>query len=333
MTAVRRGRKRPGEFELIDRYFRPLASDPGALDLTDDTAVYRQRPGDDLVLTADMVAAGIHFFADDPPASIARKALRVNLSDLAAKGAEPFGYLLSLALPAGWTEAWVKDFVRGLRGDQEQYDVSLLGGDTIKASGGLTISITAIGRIPKGSLVTRGGAEAGDAVFVSGTIGDSALGLRLRTGSLKAGRGGRTKHLRDRYLHPQPRVELAAVVRRYANSAMDVSDGLVADLGHICEVSGVSAEIEAAAVPLSAAARRLAKADESVLATILTGGDDYEILATVKESGARDFARAARSAGVPVTRIGRIVPGGAPPVVLGANGTPLRLAGTGHSHF
>ncbi|CAN5351231.1 thiamine-phosphate kinase [soil metagenome] len=336
MTAGPRRRgsgKRPGEFELIDRYFRPLASDPGALDLTDDIAVYRQRPGDDLVLTADMLAADVHFFADDPPASIARKALRVNLSDLAAKGAEPFGYLLSLALPAGWTEAWIRDFVSGLRGDQKRYGVSLLGGDTIKAAGGLTISITAIGRIPKGSLVTRGGAEAGDAVFVSGTIGDAALGLRLRTGSLKAGRGGSMKHLRDRYLHPQPRVDLAPVVRRHANSAMDVSDGLVGDLGHICAVSGVGAEIEAAAVPLSAAARRLAQADESVLLTILTGGDDYEILATVPETAARTFAREARSAGVPATRIGKIVPGAVPPVVLGADGTPLHLAGTGHAHF
>ncbi len=326
-------RKRPGEFELIERYFRPLAGDPGAFALTDDAAVYRQRPGEDLVLTTDMIAAGIHFLADDAPASVARKALRVNLSDLAAKGATPFGYLLSLALPEDWTESWLAGFARGLKGDQERYDITLIGGDTIRASGGLTVSVTALGRVPKGRMVTRAGARPGDAVFVTGTIGDAALGLGMRLGRIDAGEGRGAKHLIDRYLHPQPRMALASALRHHASSAMDVSDGLVADLAHICDVSGVGAEIESALVPLSPAARRLLAGDRGLLRTIVTGGDDYEILATVSRSAAPSFAAAAEEAGVPVTRIGTIVAGKGPPRLLDATGQPIRLDGAGHTHF
>ncbi len=327
-----KGPKRPGEFELIGRYFRPLATDAGAFELTDDAAVYRQLPGDDLVLTTDMIAEGVHFFADDPPELIARKALRVNLSDLAAKGAVAFGYLLSLGLPKSWNEDWVAAFAKALKGDQARYDVSLLGGDTIRASGGTTVSVTAVGRVPKGRMVRRVGARPGDAVFVSGTIGDAALGLALRLGKATTDEKG-TKHLIDRYLHPRPRMALAAVVRRHATSAMDVSDGLVGDLGHICEVSGVGAEIELALVPLSAAARRMVTADRSLLKPVLTGGDDYEILATIGELAALRFASDARDAGVPVTRIGRILEDPGAPIVRDVTGNRLRLSAMGHSHF
>ena len=331
MAAKRRNR--PGEFELIERYFRPLAGDPGALALTDDAAVYRQRPGEDLVLTTDMLAAGIHFFADDAPASVAKKALRVNLSDLAAKGATPFGYLLSLALPADWTESWLSGFARGLKSDQERYGITLIGGDTIRAAGDLTISVTALGRVPKGRMVTRGGARAGDQIFVSGTIGDAALGLALRQGRIAGSEGRGAKHLIDRYLHPEPRMALAPVLRRFASSAMDVSDGLIADLTHICDVSGVGAAIEAALVPLSPAARHLAMGDPALMRTIVTGGDDYEILATVSRSAAPRFAAAAREAGVPVARIGVIAEGKGPAILLDAGGKPIRLDGGGHTHF
>lgn len=331
MAATRR--KRPGEFALIERYFRPLADDAGAFALTDDAAVYRQRPGEDLVLTTDMIAADVHFFADDAPASVAKKALRVNLSDLAAKGATPFGYLLSLALPEDWTESWLAGFARGLKADQERYGITLIGGDTIRASGGLTVSVTALGRIPKGRMVTRGGARAGDQVYVSGTIGDAALGLGIRLGRIDAGEAKGHKYLIDRYLHPQPRMALASVLRGFASSAMDVSDGLMADLGHICDVSGVGAEIEAALVPLSPAARRLLSRDPALIRTIVTGGDDYEILATVSQSGAPRFVAAAREAGVPVARIGTIVEGKGPPQLKDSTGRPMRLDGAGHTHF
>ena len=328
-----RPKKRPGEFELIERYFRPLAADDGAFALTDDAAIYRQRSGEDLVLTTDMIAENVHFLADDTPASVARKALRVNLSDLAAKGATPFGYLLSLALPENWTESWLAGFARGLKGDQERYDITLIGGDTIRAAGGLTVSVTALGRIPKGRMVTRAGARPGDHIYVSGTIGDAALGLALRQGRISAGEVRGTKHLIDRYVHPEPRTALAPVLRRHASSAMDVSDGLVADLAHICDVSGVGAEIEAALVPLSPAARRLLAHDPALIVPIATGGDDYEILATVSSSAAPRFVADAREVGVPVARIGHIVEGKGPPLMRDVSGKPVRLDGAGHTHF
>ena len=326
-----RAAPRPGEFELIARYFRPLATDPGALGLADDAALYRQHAGDDLVVTADMVAEGVHFLADDAPESVARKALRVNLSDLAAKGAVPFAYLLSLALAEDWTEAWLKKFVSGLKADQARYHVSLIGGDTIRATAGLTVAVTAIGRVPKGRMVLRSGARPGDAVFVSGTVGDAALGLRVRRGGIAAPDGG--KRLVDRYLHPQPRLALAPVLRRHATGAIDVSDGLVGDLGHICEASGVGAEIEARRVPLSPAARRALAADGALMSTVLNGGDDYEILATVAQSAAGAFMRAAKAAGVPVTRIGQIVAGKGPPMVRDALGQAIGVAQPSHTHF
>ena len=324
---------RPGEFELIERYFRPLAGDPGALSLTDDAAVYAPPGGHEVVLKADLIAEGIHFFSDDPPKSIASKALRVNLSDLAAKGATPVGYLLSLALHADWTEAWIAGFAAGLAADQARYGVSLFGGDTSRAAGGTVVSVAAFGEAPKGSIVRRAGAKPGDIVFVSGTIGDAALGLRIRLGTLDAmPAGGSADHLLDRYLHPQPRVELAPVIRRYATASLDVSDGLVGDFAHICKQSGVVGEIEAAAVPLSAGAKALVASDPTALATVLTGGDDYEILATVREGDADEFAEAAAMAGVPMTRIGRVIEGQGPPVVLGPEG-PIRLGHFSHTHF
>lgn len=325
---------RMGEFDLIARYLRPLADDPAAFGLTDDAAALTPPPGYDLVLTKDMVCAGVHFFPDDPPASIARKALRVNLSDLAAKGARPIGYLLGLALSADWTEDWMEAFSAALGEDQKTYGIALLGGDTVRASGGLTLSITAIGVVPTGAMVRRSGAQVGDAIVVSGTIGDAALGLRLRLGTLDGGPAGAgAAHLLDRYLHPQPRLALAGAVRRYARAALDVSDGLLGDLGHITRASGVSAILDAAAVPLSEPARRLVDADETALASVLTGGDDYEILAIVSGDRLDAYRAEAAVAGIPVTVIGRIVEGLGPPVALGIDEAPLRLGRVSHDHF
>jgi thiamine-monophosphate kinase len=327
-----KGRKRPGEFVLIDRYFRPLAVDKGEFDLKDDAALYRPRPGEDLVVTADMIVAGVHFLPGDPPESIARKALRVNLSDLAAKGADAFGYLVSLALPQDWSEAWVKGFARGLAGDQERYGVTLLGGDTTLAAGGLTVAITALGRVPRGDMVLRSRAKPGDGVFVTGTIGDGALGLRIRQGKL-SGKVRGVRHLLDRYRHPQPRTALAPVLCRYANAAIDVSDGLIGDLDHICDASGVGAEVDAHLVPLSPVARTLLAGDTTLLSFVLNGGDDYEIVATVPRSAIPPFVGEAEAAGVVVTRIGGIVAGKGPPVVRDALGHAIRLTTRSHTHF
>ncbi len=317
---------RPGEFELIARYFRPLATAPEAFSLADDAATLPSRPGEDWVVTKDMIVEGIHYLPDDPPASIARKALRVNLSDLAAKGAIPVAYCLGLALTEAVDADWLAGFAAGLAGDQSEFGVTLLGGDTVRSAGGVTISVTAFGALPHGTMVHRSGARPGDVVLVSGTIGDAALGLRVRyqpelAASVAVG------HLLDRYLHPRPRVALAALVRRYARAAMDVSDGLVGDLGHICRASGVSAEIDAADVPLSGAARALATLRPDLLATVLGGGDDYEILMTAAPERAEALIADAAAAGVPVTAIGRVLAGEGPPRVRGADGAVLDLAG------
>lgn len=326
--------ERPGEFGMIARYLRPLADDPGAFGLTDDAALLRPEPGFDLVLTKDMVAAGVHFFADDPAESIARKALRVNLSDLAAKGAEPIGYLLGLALPADWTEDWMAAFSAGLAEDQQRYSIPLLGGDTVKSPDGLMLSVTALGQVPTGSIVRRAGAAVGDVIVASGTIGDAALGLRLRLGTLDGAPAGQgASHLLDRYLHPQPRLGLAEAVRSFASASLDISDGLIGDLGHITRTSGVSAVVEAARVPLSDAARALMAADPTVLASIVTGGDDYEILTTMPEGRFAAYQGAASRAGIPVAVIGRIVEGQGPPVVIDAEGNAIALGRASHDHF
>lgn len=325
---------RIGEFDLIARYLRPLADDPAAFGLVDDAAALTPPAGCDLVLTKDMVCAGVHFFPDDPPASIARKALRVNLSDLAAKGARPVGYLLGLALPSDWTEAWMAAFSAGLAGDQKTYGIPLLGGDTVRAAGGLTLSVTAIGAVPSGTTVRRSGARAGDIVAVTGTIGDAALGLQIRLGTIGEGLKSSDRDvLLDRYLHPYPRSAIAESVRRYADAAMDVSDGLIGDLAHLCRASTVSAEIDATAVPLSAAAQALIATTPNALRTALTGGDDYEILAAIPEALFQEFRKEAAANGVPVTAIGHFVPDEAPPRIFDGNGAPMTFARPSHDHF
>ncbi|MFO1184217.1 MAG: thiamine-phosphate kinase [Bauldia sp.] len=324
---------RPGEFELIDRYFKPLALTAGAFGLGDDAAVLTVGAGKTVVVTTDAVAAGVHFFTDDPPEAIAAKALRVNLSDLAAKGAEPLGYLLVLALAAGWSEDWVQVFARGLAADQTRYGITLLGGDTLRAAGGTTIAITAFGTI-EGSMVQRRGARAGDALFVSGTIGDAALGLWLRDRAHTAlSADPRYRRLLQRYLYPEPRLALAAVLRAYASAAMDISDGLMGDLGRLCVASGVTATVNVEGVPLSPAAADLIGGRRDLMTRVLAGGDDYEILATVAPANVSKFIAGAKQAGVPVAEIGRIVAGEGPPKAMLGGGEELPLERLSYDHF
>lgn len=301
-----------GEFELIARVFAPLAAD-GALGLTDDAAFYRPRPGRDLVLTKDEVVSGVHFFADDPWDAVAKKALRVNLSDLAAKGALPVGYLLALGLPKDFTVEQIDALGAGLAADQAVYGISLYGGDTVRSPAGLTLSVTAIGEVAEGGMIRRGGAQAGDLIVVTGTIGDSALGLALRLDPRLSGRLGLSDahrdHLLDRYLLPRPRGALAAAVADCASGGMDISDGLVGDLGKMAAASGVAIEIDADRVPLSDATRAAVAADPHLLATALTGGDDYELALSLPEAKVGAFLAAAETAGIGATPIGRVLAG------------------------
>jgi thiamine-monophosphate kinase len=325
------------EDRLIARYFAPLAKHPGALGLMDDAAVVVPPPGCDLVLKADAIVGNVHFFAEDPADTIGRKALRVNLSDLAAKGAKPLGFLLSLALPDGVGEDWLAAFAGGLGADAEQYECPLLGGDTDRTPGPVTVSIAAFGTLPHDSMVTRSGAEVGDRIVVTGTIGDAALGLRLRKQHDAASHWGLDSamrdHLRDRYLLPRPRNMVAEVLRRFASAAMDVSDGLAGDLAKLCRASGVAANVEASRVPLSAAAAAALHRDDSLLEPILTGGDDYEILAAVAAPKLAAFRTAASSLGVDLTDIGEIVAGEDAPRFLGRDSQPLKFARQSFSHF
>ena len=326
-----------GEDELIGRYFRPLATAPGALGLSDDTAFYTPPEGHDLVLTADAIVSGIHFLPDDPPETVARKALRVNLSDLAAKGARPAGCLLTLALPDGFGEAWLSPFASGLHSDCDLFACPLYGGDTVRTTGPVWLSVTAFGILPRGTMVRRAGAKPGDRIVVTGTIGDAALGLRMLRDLDLFGQWSlsddEAAHLAGRYRVPQPRNALADAVRALASAAMDVSDGLAGDLAKLCNVSGVSARIEAASLPLSAAARRALAAEPGLIEAIATGGDDYEILAAIPADRLPAYRELASAAAIPVTDIGEIVAGGAPVQVIGVDGTELTFRRGSFSHF
>ncbi|HEY8382488.1 MAG TPA: thiamine-phosphate kinase [Microvirga sp.] len=324
---------RPTEDALIARYFAPLAG-PGGLGLMDDAARMAPKPGHDLVVTVDALVAGVHFFPDDPPASVARKALGVNVSDLAAKGADPAGFVLALALPEDWTEAWLAKFAEGLGRAAQDWGCPLLGGDTVKARGALTLSVTALGEVPAGRMVPRTGARPGDLVCVTGTIGDGALGLRLRAGPSWAaalGDGDRAQ-LADRYLHPQPRIAFARALREAASGAMDVSDGLAGDLAKMARASGVSAIVDAERVPLSPACRTAVAAEPALLDAALTGGDDYEILCTVTPDRLDKLRAGAQEAGVPLTVIGEIVAGDEAPLFR-QGGAERRYALGSYSHF
>jgi thiamine-monophosphate kinase len=329
-------RQPSGEDKLIERFFKPLATHPGALSLSDDAAYLTPPAGHDLVLTTDMTVAGVHFFADDPADTIAKKALRVNLSDLAAKGAEPIGALLAISFSENIDEGWIANFSRGLGEDCVSFSCPLLGGDTTKTPGPLSISITAIGKVPSGKMVKRAGAKPGDLVVVSGTIGDAALALEMKKRFLSGGLGDLNKpqvaELTRRYRIPEPRLALASLLCEYANAAMDVSDGLVGDLSKLAAVSGVAASVETAKIPLSNPAHDAIAAEPNLLSVALTGGDDYEVLCAIPEARFALFAEAAGKAGVPVTAIGRF-DSGEGVSVLDAGGKELVFEKASFSHF
>jgi len=313
----------PDEHAIIERFFRPLAGE-GAFELRDDAARLVTPPGCDLVVTADMIATGVHFLPDDPAGSIAQKALRVNLSDLAAKGATPLAYALSAGFAAAMQEQWLAAFTDGLREDQQRFSLQLLGGDTVTLSNGPVISITGFGAVASGRMVHRFGGRPGDLLYVSGNIGAAAAGLALlkgEAGPWDALPAAEHAGLIEHYRVPEPRVALAAALVEFATAAMDVSDGLVGDCDKLATASGCAAVIEAERVPLPEGLR---SAEETMLARLLTAGDDYEILAAVAPERAQGFEAAAGAAAVSVTRIGALVDGRHPTQVT-LNGRPLPL--------
>jgi thiamine-monophosphate kinase len=322
-----------GEDSLIARYFRPIANDPGAFGLGDDAAILAAS-GDEIVVTTDAIVEGVHFLFDDPPDTIARKALRVNLSDLAAKGATPAGFVLTLALRAA-DDTWLAPFARGLGEDAAMFGCALLGGDTVSTPGPLMISITAFGRIPSGRMVHRSGAKPGDRIVVTGTIGDAALGLDIIRGGAVAAHADAAARdmLIGRYRVPQPRTALAQAVRDHAHAAMDVSDGLAGDLAKLCAASGVSAVIDAPGIPLSAPAASLLARGTVGIERIVSGGDDYEILCAIAENRFEAFAQDADRAKVAVTSIGTVIAGASAPKFLDAQGREIPLPRLSYSHF
>lgn len=325
-------RARTGEFERIARLFAPLAAGfEGALGLTDDAALIRPADGHDLVVTTDTIVSGVHYIGDEPPGLVARKLLRVNLSDLAAMGATPLAYTLNIALPSSLEDAWLEAFVEGLAADQAEFGISLAGGDSVSTPGPVTLTVTAFGEAPAGKALRRSGARPGDCVYVTGTIGDGALGLKARKGALGALVAEHRDYLADRYGLPRPRVACGPRLIGIAHAAIDVSDGLVADLAHIAGTAGVAAVVEAASVPLSSAAAAAIEQDPDLREAVLTGGDDYELLFTAPPDAGEAVAALAREIGVSMTAVGRIEPGNGVRVT-DADGNDIPLATPGFVH-
>ncbi len=313
----------PFEFSLIARHFAPLAGAAG-LGLLDDAAVFTPPPGRELVVTADAMVGGVHFLPDDPPGMIAQKLLRVNLSDIASMGAQPLGYLITLSAPRGTPEAWFAAFAAGLAADQACYGVQLFGGDTTSTPGPLSLSVTMLGHVAPGQAWRRSGACAGDDLWVTGTIGDGVLGL----GAVRGARADPDGTLARRYRLPEPRLGLA--LHGVVHAAMDVSDGLVQDCGHIARASGVSLVIETALVPLSAAGR---EAGPAFVENGAAGGDDYELLLAVPPDQAGTLWRVCTQSGVAVTRIGRFGPGTEGVSGVRGDGSAAEFGSGGWSHF
>ena len=320
-----------GEFERIRRFFAPLAG-PGGLGLVDDAALIDCAPGKRLVVTADAIVSGVHYLLDDPPDLVARKLLRVNLSDLAAMGARPLHYVLTTALPAELGPEWLAHFAEGLAEDQRCYGIDLLGGDSVGTRGPAVLSLTAIGEVAAGQEIRRSGAQQGDLVWVSGTIGDAFLGLDLLRGAYPDLASEHRDYLVRRFHLPEPRTELGPRLCGIARAMIDVSDGLLADLGHICETSRAAAIVELALLPLSPAARAIVEGDPGIRARLSVAGDDYELLFAAPADAAETIAALSLRLGVPITRIGRIDVGTGVRL-LNAAGHRIPLEATGYRHF
>ena len=326
-----------GEFGLIKTFFLPTAVKKGGgviIGIGDDAAVVAVPRTQQLVATTDTLVEGVHFFSDADPFLLGQKALRVNLSDIAAMGGSPQWYLISLTLPPATSVFWVGELARGMEETARQFGVTLIGGDTVSSRGCIVITITLMGLVGKDRGVVRSGAKPGDRILVSGTIGDAALGLALRSGKLTVADAEDRVHLQRRRQLPEPRVDLGVALRDAAisRSAIDISDGLVADLGHLCRASGVGAMLYAEQVPLSpAAGRQVAQHGPAMLTRLLTGGEDYELLFTVTPFAMEALPGLSGRTKTTVTEVGVITK--EPGVVVTYNGNPLETGTGGWAHF
>ncbi len=318
------------EFEIIAKYFAPLSqSAPGARNLMDDAAVIAPPDGSVHVVTTDTVVEGVHYLSGAPAEDAAAKAMGSNLSDLAAMGAEPVGITLSCAWGKSTDETYIAQFAAALSDWCSGFACPLLGGDTVRTGGPTVLTITAIGMTPAGAELTRDGALPGDGIYVSGTIGDGALGLFAAQGTFEGADAAALAFLQDRYRMPQPRIGLGVALRGHASACIDVSDGLLQDAGHIARTSNVRLAIDSQLVPLSHAAKTLIDAKPELTLKALTGGDDYELLFTASEG-----LKVGND--VPVTRIGRVIERGEAPaaaVLLDDTGTEITVPGAGYRHF
>lgn len=332
-----------GEFQIIERFFAPLAATaPGALGLRDDAAIVSVAPGCSVVVSTDTLIEGVHFLLQDSAADIAARGLAVAFSDIAAMGAEPLAYMLSLSLPQVWAseqrERWLESFSGELRGEQQAIGVALIGGDTVATPGPLSLTLTVFGAVATGCELRRSGARPGDVVYVSGSVGDAALGLLVLKGDLQELDDAQRQMLAVRFRRPRPRLDLGLRLRGVAHAAADVSDGLVADLDHICEASDVCATIEMGRIPISQAALAAVRAEPARRARIFSGGDDYELVFTAPLAAADDIARIGAELGLALTAIGRIAARNSQASeprlrVLGEDGNEVSLSDGGYSHF
>jgi len=325
------------ETSFIKTYLKPLCSSKGSLNLSDDAAILSPDPHQDIIISKDMLIAGHHFFEDDDPSDIAFKSLAVNLSDIAAKGAAPLSFMLGIAFPKAPEPEWAESFTEGLKVAMDQFDINLLGGDTTGTKGPLIISITILGQIEKERMVKRSGANVGDQIYVSGSLGDAALGYQLRAGreetkdwSLK---NEEKAELLEKYLKPMPRTSLSNIIKDHASSSMDLSDGIVADLEKLCAASKCGAVINYDEIPLSKSANKLFFEEETLKEHCLGWGDDYEILCTIPQKNLECFTKAINEIKIPMTKIGEIKLRDDRITYRNDRGEKVSLKGQKFSHF
>lgn len=326
-----------GEFDIIRDFFAPLTTgNHGSLGLTDDAAVLGLPAGKELAITADTLVCDVHFRRNDPARTVAHKLLAVNLSDLAAMGATPYAYTLAVAWPGDLDLEWIKDFAAGLGAAQEHWRIDLVGGDTVRTPGPMTLNLTAFGFIETGRALTRSSVCDGDRLFVSGSLGDAALGLRVLQGELAPDNTADRHHLIERYQQPTPRIALGGRLIGTANAAIDISDGLLADVGHMARASGVDIQVNAGELPLSEPAEKLISGTPELLKAAYAGGDDYELVFAVPADRSLNFANLSRELKLPITEIGHAMKcrgDNATVKLMGTDEVEINVTRTGYRHF